>query len=114
MGKVSRINTVAPLSLTAPKAPAAFPCRWVMRLCAWSIAWAKGWRFNGSCSPSPADRRKPLPPERSVVLERDDEVVVAGPSSAIITAGTHIGPKIDGREMLHDVTGEVLDVMVCT
>jgi hypothetical protein len=32
MGNVSRMNTVAPLSLTAPKskALAAFPCRWVM------------------------------------------------------------------------------------
>jgi putative transport protein len=54
----------------------------------------------------------PLESERSVVLERGDEVVVAGPSAAIITAGTHIGPEIDGSGMLHDVTGEVLDVMV--
>jgi putative transport protein len=53
-----------------------------------------------------------LEPERSVMLERGDEVVVAGPSAAIITAGTHIGPEIDGSGMLHDVTGEVLDVMV--
>jgi putative transport protein len=54
----------------------------------------------------------PLEPERSFVLERDDEIVVAGPSAAIIVAGTYIGPEIDGTEMLHDVTGEVLDVMV--
>ena len=54
----------------------------------------------------------PLKPERSVMLERGDEVVIAGPSAAIITAGTHIGPEIDGSAMLHDVTGEVLDVMV--
>ena len=54
----------------------------------------------------------PLEPERSVMLEQGDEVVVAGPSAAIITAGTHIGPEIDGSEMLHDVIGEVLDVMV--
>ena len=54
----------------------------------------------------------PLEPERSVMLKRGDEVVIAGPSAAIITAGTHIGPEIDGSEMLHDVTGEVLDVMV--
>jgi len=46
------------------------------------------------------------------VLERGDDVVVAGPSAAIISAGTHIGPEIDGTELLHDVTGEVLDVMV--
>ena len=54
----------------------------------------------------------PLEPDRSVMLERGDEVVIAGPSAAIITAGTHIGAEIDGGEMLHDVTGEVLDVMV--
>jgi putative transport protein len=54
----------------------------------------------------------PIEPERSVVLERSDEVVLAGPSAAIITAGALIGPEIDGSEMLHDVTGEVLDVMV--
>lgn len=56
--------------------------------------------------------RTPIEPERRVVLERGDEVVLAGPSAAIITAGAHIGPEIDGSEMLHDVTGEVLDVLV--
>jgi putative transport protein len=54
----------------------------------------------------------PLEPERSVMLELGDEIVVAGPSAAIISAGTYIGPEIDGSQMLHDVTGEVLDVMV--
>jgi len=53
-----------------------------------------------------------LEPERAVVLEAGDDVVVAGPSAAIINAGTHIGPEIDGTHMLHDVTGEVLDVLV--
>ncbi len=53
-----------------------------------------------------------IEPQRSVVLEVGDDAVVAGPSAAIINAGTHIGPEIDGAEMLHDVTGEVLDVMV--
>jgi hypothetical protein len=51
----------------------------------------------------------------SVTLERGDEVVVVGPSAAIITAGTHIGPEIDGSEMLHDVTGEVRSMQrACT
>ena len=44
------------------------------------------------------------------MFERGDDIVLAGPSAALITAGTHIGPEIDGSEMLHDVTGEVLDV----
>ena len=52
-----------------------------------------------------------LEPERTVLLERGDDVVVAGPSAAIISAGAHIGPEIDGS-ILHDVTGEVLDVLV--
>ena len=54
----------------------------------------------------------PIEPERLTPIEPGDDVVVAGPSAAIITAGAHIGPEIDGAEMLHDVTGEVLDVMV--
>jgi putative transport protein len=54
----------------------------------------------------------PIEPERPVGLERGDEVVVAGPSAVIISAGAHIGPEIDGTEVLYDVTGEVLDVLV--
>src|SRR5258707_936529 len=54
----------------------------------------------------------PIEPQRPVVLERGDEVVVAGPSAVIISAGAHIGPEIDGTDVLHDVTGEVLDVLV--
>jgi aspartate-alanine antiporter len=51
-------------------------------------------------------------PDRSAVLERGDEIALAGPSAAIISAGTHIGLEIDGNEILHDVAGEVLDVVV--
>jgi putative transport protein len=51
-------------------------------------------------------------PDRRAMLERGDEIALAGPSAAIVTAGTHIGPEIDGQEILHDVTGEVLDVVV--
>jgi uncharacterized transporter YbjL len=54
----------------------------------------------------------PIEPERPLVLERGDEIVVAGPSAVIVGAGAHIGPEIDGTEMLHDVAGEVLDVLV--
>lgn len=51
-------------------------------------------------------------PDRHVTLARGDEVALAGPSAAIISSGTHIGPEIDGSQILGDVTGEVLDVMV--
>jgi aspartate-alanine antiporter len=50
--------------------------------------------------------------DRNAVLERGDDIALAGPSGAIVSAGTHIGPEIDGHEILHDVTGEVLDVVV--
>jgi putative transport protein len=50
--------------------------------------------------------------ERDVTLERGDEVALTGPSGAIISAGTHIGPEIEGSQILHGVTREVLDVMV--
>jgi putative transport protein len=53
-----------------------------------------------------------IEPDRRDTLERGDEIALAGPSGAIISAGTHIGPEIDGQELLHDVTGEVLDVVV--
>jgi aspartate-alanine antiporter len=56
--------------------------------------------------------RQPIEPDRRATLERGDEIALAGPSAAIITAGSHIGPEIDGHEVLHDVTGEVLDVVV--
>jgi len=51
-------------------------------------------------------------PDRRAMLERGDEIALAGPSGAIISAGTHIGSEIDGHEVLHDMTGEVLDVVV--
>lgn len=55
---------------------------------------------------------KAVEPERSVVLESGDELVLAGPSAVIIKAGAHIGPEIDGSEVLRGVAGEALDVVV--
>jgi putative transport protein len=53
-----------------------------------------------------------LEPDRHTLLERADEIVVAGPSAAIIAAPAHIGPEIDGGEVLRQVSDEVLDVVV--
>jgi AspT/YidE/YbjL antiporter-like protein len=53
-----------------------------------------------------------MEPDRNAVLERGDEIALAGPSAVLITAGALIGPEIDGTKLLHDVTGEVLDVIV--
>lgn len=48
----------------------------------------------------------------SFLLERGDEVVLTGPAAALIGAAAHIGPEIDGGEVLRDMAGEVLDVLV--
>jgi putative transport protein len=53
-----------------------------------------------------------LEPDRHTLLERGDDIVVAGPSAAIIVAPAHIGPEIDGGEVLRQVSDEVLDVVV--
>jgi putative transport protein len=46
------------------------------------------------------------------VLESGDEVVLAGPESALIKAGTSIGPEIEGAEALREVLGDALGVLV--
>jgi putative transport protein len=51
-------------------------------------------------------------PERQIVLEGGDEVVLAGPASALITAGASIGPEIEGAEVLREVLGDALGVLV--
>jgi aspartate-alanine antiporter len=53
-----------------------------------------------------------LEPQRGVVLETGDEIVLVGPSAAIINAAIRIGPEIDGSEVLRGVSGDVLDVLV--
>jgi putative transport protein len=53
-----------------------------------------------------------IEPECHIVLAHDDQVVVAGPAAAMITAGASIGPEIEGGELLGTISGEVLDVLV--
>jgi AspT/YidE/YbjL antiporter-like protein len=50
--------------------------------------------------------------KRRTVLERDDEVVLAGPTSALIKAGASIGPEIEGAEVLGEISGDALGVLV--
>ena len=45
-------------------------------------------------------------------LERDDEVLVAGPSAAIVAAARTLGREIEGEALLGSTTGQVLDVYV--
>jgi aspartate-alanine antiporter len=53
-----------------------------------------------------------IKPERQVELVRDDEIVVAGPSAAMITAISCIGPEIESGDLIGTISGEVLDVLV--
>jgi len=50
--------------------------------------------------------------KRQTVLESGDEVVLAGPASALIKAGTSIGPEIEGAEVLRETSGDALGVLV--
>ena len=50
--------------------------------------------------------------KRQTVLESGDEVVLAGPASALIKAGTAIGPEIEGAEVLGETSGDALGVLV--
>jgi putative transport protein len=45
-------------------------------------------------------------------LEARDEVLLAGPSAAIVAAAPSIGPEIEGEHVMRSVPGEVLEVFV--
>lgn len=49
---------------------------------------------------------------RTTVLESGDEIVLAGPATALVRAGASIGPEIEGAEILHEILGDVLGVLV--
>jgi len=51
-------------------------------------------------------------PAPHTVLERDDQVALAGPGAALIRAAALIGPEIEGAEVLHEVLGDALGVLV--
>jgi aspartate-alanine antiporter len=50
--------------------------------------------------------------KRQTTLESGDEVVLAGPAAALIKAGTSIGPEIEGAEVLQEISGDALGVLV--
>lgn len=57
-------------------------------------------------------RGNDVEPARPTVLESGDEVVLAGPASALIRAGASIGPEIEGAEVLREIQGDALGVLV--
>jgi len=55
---------------------------------------------------------KELEAERPTLLEADDEIVLAGPSAALVRAGAFVGPETEGAEVLREVLGDALGVLV--
>lgn len=49
---------------------------------------------------------------RRTVLEAGDEIVLAGPSTTLVRAGASIGPEIEGAEVLREIQGDALGVLV--
>src|ERR1700733_3598688 len=49
---------------------------------------------------------------RPTILEAGDEIVLAGPAAALIKAGASIGAEIEGAEVLREVMGNALGVLV--
>ena len=53
-----------------------------------------------------------IEPDRKTVLEAGDEIVLAGPTAALVRAGASIGPETEGAEVLREVIGDALGVLV--
>ncbi len=49
---------------------------------------------------------------RMTILESGDEIVLAGPTTALVKASISIGPEIEGAEVLREVLGDALGVLV--
>ena len=45
-------------------------------------------------------------------LAAGDQILLAGPSSVIVSAARTIGPEIEGQDLLRSTTGQVLDIYV--
>jgi uncharacterized transporter YbjL len=51
-------------------------------------------------------------PVRKTILAKSDDVVLVGPTAALIKADALIVPEIDGAEMLREMSGDALGVLV--
>jgi putative transport protein len=52
---------------------------------------------------------EPLPDTR---LQEGDEILLAGPTGAVVAAHPTVGPEIEGEHVMRSVPGEVLEVLV--
>ncbi|QDP21389.1 aspartate:alanine exchanger family transporter [Bradyrhizobium cosmicum] len=53
-----------------------------------------------------------IPPNRASILEAGDDVVLTGPTAAIVDAEPVIGPEVDSDELLRSLPGNVIEVLV--
>lgn len=53
-----------------------------------------------------------IPVGPDTALKSGDEILVAGPSSAIVAVSATIGPEIEAQELLSNASGRVIDVYV--
>ena len=49
--------------------------------------------------------------KRPTILEADDEIVLAGPTAALVKAGASIGPEIEGAEILREAADSQTPVL---
>jgi putative transport protein len=49
---------------------------------------------------------------RTTILESGDEIVLAGPTAALVLASASIGPEIEGAGSLREILGDALGVLV--
>jgi putative transport protein len=57
---------------------------------------------------------KDVEPRGGATLQVHDEVLLAGPSAAIVAASPMIGPEIDGEHVMRSVPGDVVEVFITT
>ena len=55
---------------------------------------------------------KDFEPDAGTVLQSGDDIVLAGPTAAVLAAEELIGYEIDGENILRSIPGEVLEVLV--
>ena len=53
-----------------------------------------------------------IEPHRDTILESGDEILLAGPTAAIIAAAPSVGSEIEGEHIMRSIPGDVLEILV--